>query len=579
MEEVNARFRRELRTIDVLYMLDCTVSMKPWIRAAASKVSEVAHHLAAQFPTYTIRYGFLGYRDFENSPKDRFVEMPFTDRIVDLQAVLDATRAIGNTDDAEDVVGALAKAVKFEWKARTRVLYHFADCPSHFKKFHDGIKDHYPEVDPDGRSSVDAEKLLRKMGNLGVDYYFVQIKKKRTAKMVTEFKKIYDNDAEDRKLQILDLGSDTTKFLPTVVNTIASSVAKSTRCDQTQTLIATYVHPLHPPYTTNIYILHYLTHHPSFPPTHRSILDPDVTILPKIDWDRASEGWGQLIRMESIACNLQRPLESVIRAPLEDLLADHIQAYIRPEPFAKGGVRYALPMFQPKDNRKLVAKTFRHGAREMSRFFEVMATQAIATKLVSEFNRHNPVRPMGFIDVRVVEVRPPEPATGTEGLYFTVEPFIEGEYVRHNNNAGWSNEAKATAQAFSHFSWIASGKRLVVVDLQGVEYVMTDPVIHSVKEPHFGPTDFAQQGINLFFASHRCNFVCAQLNLPPHPLQPSSPLSIATDSLLQELELSGPRQVNCGAVGCPAFVDIGIDGMLGVARTICVRRRRMWRRV
>ncbi|RUS13397.1 hypothetical protein BC938DRAFT_477902 [Jimgerdemannia flammicorona] len=88
-------------------------------------------------------------------------------------------------------------------------------------------------------------------------------------------------------------------------------------------------------------------------------------------------------------------------------------------------------MFQPRDNgwgmdvylfpfpshppqRKLFANTFRHDAREMSRFFKVMETQAIATKPVSEFNRHNPVCSMRFIDLRGVEALPPEPATGTE---------------------------------------------------------------------------------------------------------------------------------------------------------------------
>ncbi|RUO97139.1 hypothetical protein BC936DRAFT_140917 [Jimgerdemannia flammicorona] len=43
-----------------------------------------------------------------------------------------------------------------------------------------------------------------------------------------------------------------------------------------------------------------------------------------------------------------------------------------------------------------------------------METQAIATKPVSEFNRHNPVCSMRFIDLRGVEALPPEPATGTE---------------------------------------------------------------------------------------------------------------------------------------------------------------------
>ncbi|RUP44964.1 hypothetical protein BC936DRAFT_148791 [Jimgerdemannia flammicorona] len=202
LEEENLRIRGALRTLDVLYMLDCTNSMKPWIRAAADKVKDVAQQISTKFPKYTIRYGFLGYRDFENSIADRFTELPFTEQIDQLKRHLDATNSIGNTDDAENVVGALAKVVQYPWRARTRVLYHFADCPSHFTQFHDAnIADHHPTRDPDGRTAREAEMLVRELGNLGIDYYFVQIEEAKTKKMIAEFKKFYDNEADDRKLQ------------------------------------------------------------------------------------------------------------------------------------------------------------------------------------------------------------------------------------------------------------------------------------------------------------------------------------------------------------------------------------------
>ena len=62
----------------------------------------------------------------------------------------------------------------------------------------------------------------------------------------------------------------------------------------------------------------------------------------------------------------------------------------------------------------------------------------------------------------------------------TMEPFVDGNYVKHDDNTSWNNELKVTAQAYSHFTWHATNKKLMVVDLQGVEYILTDPVIHSV---------------------------------------------------------------------------------------------------
>lgn len=78
------------------------------------------------------------------------------------------------------------------------------------------------------------------------------------------------------------------------------------------------------------------------------------------------------------------------------------------------------------------------------------------------------------------------------------------------------------AQAFSHFSYILSGKRMLICDLQGVFdnhkniFNFTDPVIHyhdAKKEGArtrgvYGRTDLGQKGIQSFFNSHECNCLC-----------------------------------------------------------------------
>lgn len=78
--------------------------------------------------------------------------------------------------------------------------------------------------------------------------------------------------------------------------------------------------------------------------------------------------------------------------------------------------------------------------------------------------------------------------------------------------------------AFSHFTYVRSGGRYMVVDLQGAlqiapngtkTYLLTDPAIHhrypnryEKRKRHYGRTDLGRRGMRAFFESHRCNCIC-----------------------------------------------------------------------
>ena len=75
-------------------------------------------------------------------------------------------------------------------------------------------------------------------------------------------------------------------------------------------------------------------------------------------------------------------------------------------------------------------------------------------------------------------------------------------------------------QAFSHWTYEETRKKLLVCDIQGVfsarkkRFIWVDPVIHSMTKCQYGRTDHGIEGIDRFFASHQCNAICRSLRLP-----------------------------------------------------------------
>ncbi|CAN0552922.1 unnamed protein product, partial [Ectocarpus sp. 12 AP-2014] len=90
-------------------------------------------------------------------------------------------------------------------------------------------------------------------------------------------------------------------------------------------------------------------------------------------------------------------------------------------------------------------------------------------------------------------------------------------------------EPESYVQAFSHFSYRKSRRKMLVCDLQGVQststihedragvFELTDPVIHyrstSGRRQVYGRTDLGKRGMRKFFGTHQCNDVCRLLGL------------------------------------------------------------------
>jgi len=72
---------------------------------------------------------------------------------------------------------------------------------------------------------------------------------------------------------------------------------------------------------------------------------------------------------------------------------------------------------------------------------------------------------------------------------------------------------------------VESGGKLMIADLQGVKYILTDPQVHSTIKGLsvvFGAGDGGRDGMDDFFSRHVCNEICTAMKLPPHHKQPKT---------------------------------------------------------
>ena len=102
----------------------------------------------------------------------------------------------------------------------------------------------------------------------------------------------------------------------------------------------------------------------------------------------------------------------------------------------------------------------------------------------------------------------------------------EEEFVNQCRGKAIQFTPSQVAQAFSHFSYIASGRKRLVCDLQGVydetENLLkfSDPVIHyydshrGLRRCVHGRTDLGQKGFAMFFETHNanCGHLCKLMN-------------------------------------------------------------------
>lgn len=195
---------------------------------------------------------------------------------------------------------------------------------------------------------------------------------------------------------------------------------------------------------------------------------------------------------------------------------------IAPDPFAEGSECLVYHASDLVNFRRIVLKKFKQSGREhntLESYMRELEIRTISMVYACEFNMEK-LKPQNTCSINFT---PLDVVQCTDGDFYMLELFLNGKIEKFNNNRGVvarSSPYSDLLQAFSHYSWVKSGKSILICDLQGFKedardrITLTDPAVHSKGcAGRYGAMDAGMEGVRAFFKTHTCSAVCVQMRL------------------------------------------------------------------
>ena len=173
---------KEMCSTDLLFLIDTTFSMGPYIDGARDQVKDIVADIKKTFLNEAdVRISVVSYKDHQFVPDLITQCLDFTTSTDDVYEFLDGLTAGGATtttalDWCENALGGIKQALNASWKQETRCIIHIADAPPHGHDLHDYAEksDQYykPGSEPHGLLYA---PLLQQVIKLNINYAFLKI--------------------------------------------------------------------------------------------------------------------------------------------------------------------------------------------------------------------------------------------------------------------------------------------------------------------------------------------------------------------------------------------------------------------
>ena len=157
--------------VDLVFVMDMTGSMQPWVDGAISAISELATKIGASPAAASrMRLGFWGYQDDPSFTGIQYRTKNFTQALLPADSFASTLRnlkvnKLTQDDYPEDVFAGVTDAIrKTKWRAKTRILVVIGDAPGHTS-----VKD-------GAASDLDAPQLRQLATDAGVQIVSIAIK-------------------------------------------------------------------------------------------------------------------------------------------------------------------------------------------------------------------------------------------------------------------------------------------------------------------------------------------------------------------------------------------------------------------
>jgi len=574
---------KEACSTDLLFLIDTTGSMMSYIEAAKTQVKSIVSDIKeAFFNEADVRIAVVSYKDHGDNNALQFLD--FTPSADTVRSFIDELTAHGGGDAPENVLGGIQQALNASWQQQTRCIIHIADAPPHGHNLNSCAQAndrwHSPGTEP---HRLTYEPLLKKMVGLNINYALLRINQ-TTDKMAHAFLGVYAPFAPECKLheknayyrqacelaetarekgggirrrgrnlqfEEQELGTTYSALRHLVVRNVTTSASRTaSRISGAST--ARESNSLDRSSSGGGRSRRDGSKSSGFKKwgsmQMKSIQEDDAgdeKASPLKEEEEEDEGVTVSVETSPPRWSSPRWLDKTLHVEaysttttansLDELLDDDTSIHItvadltvrkRSRPFAQGAQRVASYALTAASTRPLVVKSFkkRDSGKYLAHLADDMRCQALCKAFALEFNSLLLPDTEHAIDFVVTTcLRPkqnPFLTSAGKDECLSLEPFLDGKYIKYNSNSGYVNESvtgpsSEAAQAFSHFTFERSRGRFLVSDLQGVGGILTDPAIHSRDPERFKllDTNLGEAGFKFFFATHRCNSLCEKLGL------------------------------------------------------------------